>query len=250
MSLDISPMMADWPFEPGQLSVRLIEGDDGSPKIQIRVDLGILQLETQGRPDGQRPHGCESLLDYYESQLDAHLEAGGEPDEFVLDEEACKALRDEAVQYYHRYIALFALEDFTGVVRDTTRNLRVIDFCLEHAAREEDKAAVERFRPYLLMVRARAAATLAVRESEPKAAILAIDQALEGIRQHFLRIGEPEAFEGSSEAQLLMSMREALAPKLPPSPRAELRERLKRAIEQENYELAAILRDELRMMRD
>ena len=37
-------------------------------------------------------------------------------------------------------------------------------------------------------------------------------------------------------------------PKLPASPEAELRDRMNRAIEQENYELAAILRDELRAM--
>jgi len=43
-------------------------------------------------------------------------------------------------------------------------------------------------------------------------------------------------------------MKESLVPKLPASPEAELRDRMNRAIEQENYELAAILRDELRAM--
>ena len=43
-------------------------------------------------------------------------------------------------------------------------------------------------------------------------------------------------------------MREALVPKLPVSQRAELRARLDEALMQENYELAAILRDELRML--
>ena len=48
-------------------------------------------------------------------------------------------------------------------------------------------------------------------------------------------------------------MREALVPKLPASPpsqAAELRRRLQRAIDQENYELAAILRDEIRLLAD
>jgi len=250
MSLDISAQFADWPYEPGQLSVRLIEGDDGKSKIQIRVDLGLLQLETEGRPDGKRPEGFESLLELCEAKLDEHVAAGNDPSSFTLNEDACKALRDEAVQYYHRYIALFALENFAGVARDTTRNLRVLDFCAEHAERAEDRASLEHFRPYLLMVRARAAANLAVRENEPKAAILAIEQAIEGIRQHYEHAEDAGSFEDSSEVQLLRGMREALAPRLPPSPKAELRERLKRAIEQENYELAAILRDELRMMPD
>ena len=46
----------------------------------------------------------------------------------------------------------------------------------------------------------------------------------------------------------LRGMRDALVPKLPASQRAELEERLRGAIDAENYELAAILRDELRMM--
>jgi protein-arginine kinase activator protein McsA len=43
-------------------------------------------------------------------------------------------------------------------------------------------------------------------------------------------------------------MREALVPKLPASQRIELQERLQAAIDAENYELAAVLRDELRLL--
>ena len=40
----------------------------------MRIDLGLLQMELDGRPDGQRPHGFESLLDYYEAR---RKKAGG-----------------------------------------------------------------------------------------------------------------------------------------------------------------------------
>ena len=33
----------------------------------MRIDLGLLQMEINGRPDGQRPQGSESLLDWQES---------------------------------------------------------------------------------------------------------------------------------------------------------------------------------------
>jgi hypothetical protein len=56
------------------------------------------------------------------------------------------------------------------------------------------------------------------------------------------------AFERSSEVTLLRGMRDALVPRLPTSKRAELEERLRRAVAAENFELAAILRDELRSM--
>lgn len=52
---DLTPLFEEWPFEPGQLSVRVIQGLDGAPRLQMRVDLGILQMELRGRPDGQAP---------------------------------------------------------------------------------------------------------------------------------------------------------------------------------------------------
>jgi hypothetical protein len=248
MTYDLRQLLREWPYEPGQLSVRMIQGDDGRPKLQLRVDLGILQMELAGRPDGLRPEGAESLLELCETMLDEHLATGGDPDAFTIDEEMCRRLREEAVQYYHRYVALFVLEEFDLVIRDTSRNLRLMTFCREHAARDEDREALEQFRPYVIMMRTRALSGAAVEAGEPKAALLAINQGLDAIREHFVDMGQPEGFEGSSEAQLLRGMREALAPKLPVSARAELQSRLKQALESENYELAAILRDELRLM--
>ena len=250
MSLDISNVFQDWPYEPGQLNVRLIVGDDGEPKIQMRVDLGVLQMETEGRPDGLRPEGHESLLELHESRLDAHVEEHGSEEGFGLDAETCRMLREEAVQYYHRYISLLVLEDYEGVIRDTSRNLRLLDFCAKHAERDEDRTILEQFRPYLIMMRARAMASQALDADEPKAAMLAIDDGLEQIRAHFTDIGRGESVDASNEARLLSAMRDALAPKLPVSQKDELRQRLEQAISHENYELAAILRDELKLMHD
>ena len=58
MSYDLTNMLRDWPYESGQLAVRMLDGDDGRPKIQMRLDLGILQMEVEGRPDGLRPDEC------------------------------------------------------------------------------------------------------------------------------------------------------------------------------------------------
>lgn len=250
MSRDLSSMLNEWPYEPGAINARIVEGDDGTPRIQIRVDLGILQMFPTGRPDGQQPHGFPSLLEYYEAQLDGTEaeEEGGGSEKFTLAPEDCRLLREEAVQYYHRYLALLALEDFEGVVRDTTRNLRVLDLCAAHAETEGDRTVLEQFRPYILMLRARAMASQAIKDNEPKAAVVALDQGLEALRQYFANSGQPQMFEASAEADMLRGMRESLVPKLPVSQQSELRARLASAIEQENYELAAILRDELKLL--
>lgn len=251
MSSDISQLLSEWPYTPGQFNVRLIEGDDGEPRVQIRLDLGILQLHVRGRPDGQRPHGHDSFLEYVEASREPDpADADAPPEHLDLSEDECRLLREEAAQYYHRYMALLVLEEFDGVIRDTTRNLRVLELCAEHGASESDRQMLEPYRPYILMIRSRALAGQMLKDGEAKAAVLAIDDGLDALRGHFAEIGHPEQFDSSSEAQVLRSMREALIPKLPVSQRSELRQRLQAALEQENYELAAILRDELRMLRD
>lgn len=283
MNHDISSILKEWPFERGQISARLVRGLDGEPKIQVRLDLGLLQMEVEGRPDGQRPFGYGSLLEYFEAKMDGvevsaeeerageakpqgsgikegvagpedederedEIEAGSEKGEVSLTSEECSAIRDEALQYYHRYVALWILEDFDGVVRDTTRNLRALDLCRDRAQNEQDRVVLEQFRPYILMMRSRALAQRAIKDNEPKAAVLALDDGLEQLRGVFTEAGQPQAFEESSEVEVLRAMRESLVPKLPVSESAELKQRLQRAIEQENYELAAILRDELKML--
>ncbi len=273
MDHDITPLLDEWPFEPGTINVRVIKGIDNQPKIQVRLDLGIIQMTTTGRPDGKQPFGFPSLLEYFEYKLDewqmldpenraategrsAGINEEDEstsenpPQEFRLSPEDCQALREEAAQYYHRYVALLVLEDYEGVIRDTTRNLRVADLCRDYAEEESDRMVLEQVRPYILMMRARACASQALEDDEPKAAILAIDEGIEAIRAHFEAIGDPDEFDESREVEMLRAMREALVPKLPVSQKAELRERLEEAIRKENYELAAILRNELRMMGD
>jgi hypothetical protein len=250
MGLDLSNILDQWPYEPGKINVRLVEGDDGEPRIQLRIDLGIMQLRTAGRPDGARPMGFESLLEYQESRLDQHVEQNGSASGFVLTEDECRELREEAVQYYHRYVCEMVLDEFDGVVRDTSRNLRVLDICNKHAETEQDRNVLEQFRAYIVMMRARALASQALKDEEPKAAIHAIDDGLETLRTYYSDSGELETFDESSEVQILKGMRDALTPKLPVSQQSELRTRLAAALEQENYELAAILRDELKNIKD
>lgn len=264
MNRDLAPLLAEWPYEPGKINVRLLQGDDGDPVIQVRLDLGVLQMRVDGRPDGQRPFGFPSLLDYHEDRADEpddpdpadntpapvdRTPDADEDDRLGLTPDECRALREEAMQYAHRYIALFVLEDFEGVLRDTARNLRLIDFLARHAEHAADRAALEGQRAYVTMMQTRAVASQALRDEQPRAALRAIDRGIEALRALHERHAPAEGGE-SKEVQVLRAMREALVPKLPVSQKSELRARLDRAIHDENYELAAILRDELRLLPD
>jgi len=255
MSHDLSKLLQDWAFQPGQINARMVMGDDGEPRVQIRIELGIIQMFADGRPDGERPFGYPTLLDYHEAQLEEGEDPDASPtdrtsEKQVLTSDDCRGLREEAAQFYQRYLALLVLEDFDRVVRDTTRNLRVLDLCAAQGQTEEDRTVLEQFRPYITMMRSRALASQALKDNEAKAAIHALDEGLEALRAYFSDSGRPQLFEQSSEVQMLRGMREALVPKLPVSQRSELKARLARAVEQENYELAAILRDELRQLKD
>src|SRR3954471_19553391 len=95
-SKDITSILKGWDYESGTINVRKVLGLDGVPKLQMRLDLGLLQMEMNGRPDGEKPHGCESLLEYYEKRLKEHkLEHGSELG-FTLTPDECEALRGEA----------------------------------------------------------------------------------------------------------------------------------------------------------
>ncbi|GIW74904.1 MAG: UvrB/UvrC protein [Phycisphaerales bacterium] len=253
MNRDISDILDQWPYDRTRPNIRLIQGQDGQPLLQVRLDLGLLQMHVDGRPDGQMPHGYRSLLEYYESLADdaqAMAEEGESHEEFELSPEDCKLLREEAAQYYHRYVALLVLNDFDGVIRDTARNLRLIEFLSTHAREESDRRSMVHYRPFILTVRTRALAGQMLRANESRAAVALIDEGLEMLQDAFAQAGEPEAFESSAERRTLVGMREAIQPKLMPSQAAELEARLARALEAENYELAAILRDELKALRD
>ena len=247
---DIGDLLKRWAHEPGHLNARTIEGTDGRTKLQIRLDLGVLQLELEGRPDGLRPEGHESILDLQRDRLERYERESESVTGFVLSAEECRALREEAVQYYHRYVACFTLGDYERVVRDVDRNLEAFDLCRLYGATEIDRGILEQFRPHLLMMRARSRAEIALGKKQPKDALTAIDDGLDAIRSFVAEAGFEGSIDDLNEMQILRGMRDALVPKLPASQRVEIEERLRAALDAENYELAAILRDELRMMQD
>src|SRR5438046_549162 len=108
MSLHLNTNLKDWPHENRAIKVRKILGLDGRQKLQLRIDLGVLQMELTGRPDGMRPHGCESLLTYHQNCAALAKAAGNE---YELSAEECSELQQKGIQYYHRSVSLFQLND-------------------------------------------------------------------------------------------------------------------------------------------
>lgn len=245
ISRDISPLLTGWAYEPGTINVRKIVGSDGRAKLQMRLDLGLLQMELTGRPDGTRPHGCESLLDYFERQLEEHKSANGSELGFHLTRHQCESLRHEAAMYYQRYLSLFVLEEYPGVIRDTSRNLRVLDLCSKFALDEQDRLWLEQYRPYILMMQAKASASLLEKNNRIPEAYRTVKRALRRIRDFFTRFHQAEAYNHSNEVKTLKKLARDLKAKLPIDPLEKLKQELETAIRAERYEEAAKLRDEI-----
>ncbi len=244
-SKDITPVLNGWEYEGGTINVRKITGLDGSLKLQMRLDLGLLQMEMTGRPDGVRPHGCESLLEYFEQRLVDHQKRHGTDLGFILDGEQCQSLREEAGMYYYRYLSLFVLGDFAAVVRDTVRNLRVLDFCGQFAQDEQDRLILEQYRPYIMMMLARSRASIHFKDQNYVEALKAVEAGMADIKQFFASFGQEQAYARSNEVRSLKRFAKEIRQKLPVDPLQKLQRKLNRAIKAELYEEAARLRDKI-----
>jgi hypothetical protein len=247
MNFDISDLLNSWEYQAGQIVVRRFKGKDGKEKIQLRVDLGLLQMDAFGRPDGKKPFGHETLFEHYKNRLQKFIDAHDGSDEgFKLDPEDCSKLQQEAIQFHHRYICLFQLKDYTGVIRDTERNIAVFDFVEKYAELRELAWSVQQLRPQLLMMQVRAKATLALDNGHHDEAILAVEEGLDELRRFFNRIERPELMEQSAEVASLEAYLTEIRSTRPLSERERLEQALDDAIKREDYEKAAQLRDKLK----
>ncbi|MCF7763654.1 MAG: UvrB/UvrC motif-containing protein [Verrucomicrobia bacterium] len=251
MKFDISSLLADWEYRPGQIDVRRFVGKDKIEKIQLRIDLGVLQMNAEGRPDGKQPYGHESLLEHYESRLADHISKhGGSDEEFALNAEDCARIFHESIQYHHRYICLFQLKDFDDVLRDTERNLEVFEFVEEYAESDELSFSMQQFRPQLLMIQTRARASIALEEGDYVQAMELTREGIEEIRDFFREHDRFEMAEQSGEIKSLEQWLEELNDERPLTKKEALEKALSDALQREDYEKAAHVRDTLKSLKE
>jgi len=245
MNFDLTPLLDGWTHEAGKIKVRKIVSGNGTEKVQLRLDLGLLQMEMEGRPDGERPHDCESLLIWHQLRAEAAAAKGRE---YELSQDDCNELQQEGVQYYHRYISLFQLEDYDHVIRDTQRNLELFDFVHDHGVRDEVIWSFQQFRPYVLMMNTRARACRFLENEDFSSAIREVRDGIAKIEEVFTDWPNPEQANISPELAFLNEWLEELQDQRPVSRREQLERALDEAIRNEAYEKAAELRDEIKTL--
>jgi hypothetical protein len=246
MSLDLNTLLKDWPHEIGAIKVRRVPGLDGRDKLQLRIDLGLLQMEMQGRPDGQRPHNCESYLVYHQRRA---LRAAERGEEYQLSPEQCGELQQEGIQYYHRYLSLFQIDEFEGVIRDTQRNLDLFTFVDEHSEREDLVWSFQQFRPYVLMMNTRAQVSILLADGKFAEALQEIESGRDRIIEFYQQSAFPEMEAKSSEIAFLEEWLEEVRARRPLSKLEVMEREMERAIAGERYERAAELRDAIHQIK-
>lgn len=243
MNPDLTALLQSWSYDAENPSnnFRRISASDGRPLLQVREPLGIQQLEYLGRPDGVRPNGKSTWLEYYEEQAD------NDPF-FSLSHEDCLRLMQEGILFYQRYLVLYQMEDWEGVARDTGRNIRYFDFAKLHAEHQEDSLTIEQYRPYIIRMNSIARSQLLSRRGRLEDAATLLREALETISN--LEPVDSAIFKMEMEKSVkhLTDMIGDFESSRPESQIDKLRREQKNAILREDFELAARLRDEIRSL--
>ena len=232
----LDDLLNGWDFDPNNLNVRIVKGKDGRDVLQMRVDMGILQLETTARPDGTVFDESETYLEHLKV---LHLKNP----EMVLSEEQCSEVDREFMQFYHRRISWLRLQYYHRAVMDADHTLALMDLCQKVSPEEEWTGAHEQYRPFVLFHRTQAEALGQLEDHTAEEAIQAINHGLKTMREFFVLHEAEEHYEDDELVMRLVDMRESLRSEY--SVGQTLKEQLAEAVEQEQYELAARLRDEL-----
>jgi len=234
--MHLDDLLSKWVFDPSTLNVRLVKGKDGRDVIQMRVDMGVLQLETTGRPDGELAHDHETVLEFLQNE-------SLEDAERTLTEDECMEVDREFMQFYHRRICWLRLQYYHRAVMDADHTLRLMDVSEKMNPEEEWAGTHEQYRPFVLFHRTQADALGALEENTAEQAIQAINTGLDTIRAFFEKHDADEHFDSDELVVRLVELRESLRSEYAVG--QTLKEKLAEAVAGEQYELAAQLRDEL-----
>jgi len=238
---DIDFILQDWEYKPGMVQARLVQTRTNRQVIQMRVDLGVLQIETASRPDGARPHGFPTYFNYLQEQARIVQKTG---QAFVLSEEQCQESDREFVQFYHRRICWLALRQYARALADADHTLGFMDFVGKHAPSDDYRQAHEQYRGFVLFQRTQAAAAFAVEKENPEGAIDEIRSGLELLRTFFAAYELEEQMEDDGMVQHLRQIESNLRQQY--NIESTLHEQLAQAVADEDYEKAAQIRDAMK----
>jgi hypothetical protein len=250
MRRDLDDVFQGWPYEPepGEHQAREVKARDGRMVLQIRIELGVLQLEAGGRPDGLRPHGFMTYLDYLRHHAASRgLAPGGKAPPWIMTAHQCAEADREFIQFYHRRIAWLALHRHEKAIQDADHTIALMDFIRRHCQDEEYISSHEQFRGIVLFHRTEAAIAVALERNRPEEAVDALRDGIERLITHQHTWWDEHEPADSPNLALVDQLRlyeKEIRKKF--GLEKTLRDQLDEAVAKEDYERAAALRDQIR----
>ena len=238
---DLSPFLSAWIYDESR-TVRRVR-ISGREVLQVRLPLGLEQYEFDGRPDGLRPMTRESWFHHYRQRARALSREGKE---LHLEPEDVARLHKEGLLYYYRYLLFFQIQEYRLSARDTLRNLKLLDFVALHAS-PRDAVELLQYRPYILRMHVMSRALLRIQSSnDVRGAVRLLRQGLRRIEaMKTPERGDILSIERKRSLESLRDLIDQLSLQLPVPRRVVLKEEMDRAVREENYEKAAVLRDQI-----
>lgn len=234
MNTDLSDLLESWEYDPDE-NIRIITTNDGTRKLQVRIPLGIEQYELSGRPDGIKPHDFKSYLDYIKNRISKH------PTELITEDEF-EELHEEGLMIYNRYISLFHIGEYELTERDTNHNLDLCDIIEKYGSELESSDMLLQYRPYIMHINALAKYMTALSEEDLVLAEKILEKAINGIK-NLKPIDTPVyKLEFKRSLSNLKKAKEKLLEENT-SDLSQFELKMKRAVDSEQYEEAARIRD-------
>ncbi len=238
--IDLTRFLKDWPYDE-ERNVRFLTTADGREIMQIRLPLGVEQYEMDGRPDGKRPFGRETFLDEMRERVSKALL---DDQEYTISPQDYAAMRQEGILYYFRYLVLFQAGRYENVIRDTSHNLELSEM-VDRYYQGEDRSELLQYRPYIIRINGISRALRELAGHDKEAARTELERskeeilALEDVETPIFEIEKLRSLQHID--QVLEQVGEAEM-----SPQERLEEDLRKALQAEDYERAARIRDRLR----
>jgi len=229
---DITHILEGWEYDHYEESrnIRKIHSLDEKEKIQIRNPLGLIQLETTGRPDGIKPFGYDSVLDFYQAR-----EKTGNCD--IIP----PLIRQEYNLFNFRSSIYFLLEEYENSMQDSDHNIQLINLTRRNRVDKELLHFMELGYPITIFNFYHASIS---HKSQRKF----YDEALEEIDTCFHILNDyEEIFDLEPAFEILDELKSGILLSYNPKDKKEILEaQLQQAIENEEYEKAVKLREQLK----
>lgn len=239
---DIDHILRSWLYEPNCATARLIRAADGRSLLQMRIDLGVIQMETHFRPDGTRPGGFKTYFRMLRAK------ATGSNGMFVLSGEHYAELVRELKQFDYRRICWLALKRYPAAVKDADHSLGILNFIRDYSPLVHWSQEQEILRPFLTFHRIYAATMAILQNSSPEIAIRELNKGIETLKEtirmnlELFKKSKPDD-ETERFTTQLVDLKHSIRKEH--NLNLSLEEQLENAIFEEDYERAAKIRDKI-----